>query len=94
MSVNRKIKFPANVIKCWVFFIRSDTTVWLASFIPWSKWGRLGAVGYKGDNPVVSSIDYTDIAKKHGGMWKDYVIEYFVAHVHNLLEDLREGEMK
>ena len=93
-ALNRKIKFPENVKKCWVFHIRSDTTVWLASFIPWSKWGRMGAVGYKGDDPRVVNIDYTDIAKKHGGMWKDYVIGYFVEQVHELLERLHEGEME
>ena len=85
-ALNRRIKIPANVSHTYVYHIKSDTTVWFASFIPWSKWGRMGAVGYKGKDLRVLNIDFSDIAAKHGGMWADEVVPYFVNHSDKLIQ--------
>ena len=84
-ALNAKAKFPEAVSYAWVFHIKSDWTVWLAKLIPFSPWGNMGAVGYKGDNPIVTNVDFTDIAKFHGGMFKDEVVEYTVQKIDELI---------
>jgi hypothetical protein len=84
-ALNRKAKFHSNLGYGWCFYIKNDFTVWLASFIPFKGWGRMGAVGYQGNNKLITNIDYTDIASGHGGMFKQGVIGLFVDHVHRLL---------
>lgn len=67
-----KVVLPAAVARCWVAYTRSDWAVRAASYIGWliPGWGRLGAIGYKGTDPRVTSTDYSDVAAGHGGLWR------------------------
>lgn len=89
-AVNRKAKFHTNMYAGWNFHIKNDIPLWLASFIPWDSWGRMGAVGYKGDDTRISNENYSDIASGHGGMFKDSVIGFFVGQARRLV---RGGEV-
>jgi hypothetical protein len=85
-ALNRKVKFHENLSKGWNFIIKNDLPVWLASFIPFHPWGRMGAVGYcRKDETRIMNIDYSDVASGHGGMFKDSVIGLFTQQVHRLL---------
>jgi len=84
-ALDAKAEFPEAISYAWVLHIKSDWTVWMAKAIPFSTWGNMGAVGYKGTNPLVTNVDFTDIAKHHGGMFKDDVLEYTVQKIDELI---------
>lgn len=89
-ALDKDYKFPPQIERGWVFYIKSDWTVWLASKIPGSRWGKMGKVGSLGNDrrfEPLPGIDYTDVAKRHGGMWKPGIVEQFVDHVDYLLTD-------
>lgn len=75
-----RFELPDSASRCWVCFTRSDWAVRLASYIRWliPGWGRAGAVGYKGKDPRVINMDYSDVASRHGGLWKEGALGFFV----------------
>jgi hypothetical protein len=78
-----KAKFPEVVSRVWVAITKSDWVVRLATFTSWfTGWGRMGRRGYRGDDPRVKNLDYTDVAKGHGGTFKDEIVEWFAAEIH------------
>lgn len=80
-AVSPKFQLPASVSRCWVCYTRSDWAVRAASYVSWlvPGWGRAGAVGYRGTDPRVQSINYTDVAVRHGGLWRDEPLQTFAA---------------
>ena len=83
-ALNSKAKFHENMSKGWNFHIKSDMAIRLAALIPFHVWGSMGAMGYKGDDLRIMNLDYTDIASRHGGMFKDEVIGFFTSKVMRL----------
>jgi hypothetical protein len=78
-----KAKFPAVVSRVWVAVTKSDWIVRLATFTNWlTGWGRMGRNGYRGDDERVKNLDYTDVAKGHGGTFEDEIIEWFAGEMH------------
>lgn len=67
-------EIPMCVDAVRVYHSKSD---WAVRFATWAsflriapEWGRLGNVGYKGDDPRVTSQNITDVAKGHGGGYR------------------------
>lgn len=78
-----KPAIPQCVDWVQIYFTRSD---WAVRFATWAsvlrlapQWGRLGFVGYQGDDPRVSQPgrDLTDRAKGHGGAYHDWNYKWF-----------------
>ena len=86
-ALRSKAKFPDSVSIAWVAFTRSDWTVRLASYIRWlvPGWGRMGYTGYTGKDTRIESIDYTAIAKGHGGLLKDGTAKFFAGEIDRLI---------
>jgi len=78
-ALKRRTKFPPSVSRAWVAYTRSDFTVRMASYVRWliPGWGRMGYRGYKGKDTRITNVDYTSVAKGHGGLWKKETVEYF-----------------
>jgi hypothetical protein len=85
-ALRSKARIPDSVSRGWVAFTRSDWTVRLASYVRWivPGWGRMGYRGYRGTDPRIESIDYTSIAKGHGGLFKDKVVQYYAGELDRL----------
>ena len=83
-ALRAKFQLPACVSRCWVCYTRSDLAVRAASYVSWMipGWGRAGAVGYKGSDPRVTNINYTDVAKGHGGLWREGPLVTFADDLH------------
>lgn len=80
---NTRPKIPQCVHSVRIYHSKSD---WAVKFATWAarlrivpEWGRLGAIGYKGDDPRVTSRDITDNAKGHGGGYREGVRDW-LAH--------------
>lgn len=84
-----RFKRPPAVAKAWVFYTRSDWAVRAATWVSWlvPGWGRAGAVGYKGDDPNIVSVDYTDIAARHGGLWVDGPLDTLIDDIHRIAQE-------
>jgi len=72
-----RANFPDSVRQAWVCYTESDIVGRLASWVRWliPGWGRMGAVGYKGKDPRILNINYSDVAKGHGGLWRDPALQ-------------------
>jgi hypothetical protein len=83
-AVSTKFQLPESVSRCWVCYTDSDWAVRAASYVAWliPGWGRAGAVGYKGSDPRIGNIDYSDVAVRHGGLWVDGPLQSFADDLH------------
>ena len=78
-----KAEFPEVISRVWIVLTRSDWIVRLATWTNWlTGWGRMGYTGYRGEDPRAKNLDYTDVAKGHGGSFKDEVVEWFANEMH------------
>jgi len=80
-ALNRKAELAPQVHQAHVWHSRSDHTVWTASWMPWHTWGRMGAVGYKGDNKRYINYnkeeDYEISSSKHSDVFYPGKVGYF-----------------
>ena len=63
-----------NADKVTVFYAPSDPWTRAARWIPFSKWGRQGQVGYTGEDDRYTSIDIDELSSKklgHSGVFAD-----------------------
>jgi hypothetical protein len=74
-ALNRKTAAAENVARCTVFFTKSDLWVWLAGFLWFHPWGRQGQKGYKGTDPRMINLDFSDTVKGHSGWFDDDQVE-------------------
>lgn len=78
-----KAKLSPVVSRAWVVMTRSDWAVRVATWTSWfTGWGRMGYAGYQGNDSRFKTLDYTDIAKAHGGAFADEVCEWFANEIH------------
>lgn len=78
-----KAKLSPVVSRAWVVITRSDWTVRLATWTNWlTGWGRMGHTGYQGADARYKNLDYTDVAKGHGGVFVDQTVEWFAGEIH------------
>lgn len=88
-ALNRKTKIPEAVEHLHVFHTRSDWIVWLSGFLWFHPWGRMGQRGYKGNNPNVTNMDFTDVIKGHSDWFKDESVELIANDIHGLLTEAK-----
>lgn len=55
-AANTKTPIPLAVKAMLVLYTPHDIWVRLSSYIPFNRWGRMGARGYLGDSPKVTSV--------------------------------------
>lgn len=69
-ALNKKYIFPTG-LKVDVYYVPTDYTVWWASLMLKHKWGKMGQVGYRGDNPLVTNYNATELfgALKHSDVF-------------------------
>jgi len=68
-ALDEDYKFPEG-LRVDVYYTPKETATLAAKFIPWSKWGAMGRLGYTGDNPLVhnynsehlfGSVEHSDV---------------------------------
>jgi len=72
-----------NARSVHVWYDPSDPWVSLATYIPWSIWGRQGRTGYTGDNSRTQSFNMYQIFKKkhyHSGVFSNPEALDLIAH--------------
>lgn len=86
-ALKRTTVFPASASRIWVCFTRSDWATRMASYVRWliPGWGRMGTSGYKGNDPRVTNIDYSDVSKGHGGLFKEPALNFFAGELDRLV---------
>ena len=77
----KKTRIGPLVKRVHVFHARSDYVVRIASFLPWHPWGKMGAIGYKGNDPRYVNYDLErDFQYKkvrHGKVFSEKWLEAF-----------------
>jgi len=84
-ALNRE-EVPGDLVEwCHVWHSPDDLPVKLASFLWHHKWGKMGAIGYKGNDPRVINYDkqndYDVISKTHSDVFESGKIEYFAPEI-------------
>lgn len=84
-ALDNDIEIPDCVEKVYVYYNQFDTTVTMAKYYPFSYWGDMGRVGYKGDSDKVECFETWDLfrVRAHSGIFKRPY--HFVEHLNNLL---------
>ena len=77
----RKTRVGPTVKRVHVWHSSSDKVLQFARFIPWHTWGRMGAIGYKGDDPTYANYDkrrdYSMKSKEHGDVFEQPERDFF-----------------
>lgn len=64
-ALDSDVKFDDDLKFIHIYYSKKDRVTWLSKFVPFSKWGAMGTVGYQGEDPRVkqweTGIDHTDI---------------------------------
>ena len=84
-ALNSDTKVPSNISRGWVFFTKTDWTVWISSLLIGHAWGRMGQRGYTGGDPRITNIDHTDLVKFHSDWFNDDNVEIIAAEIDSLL---------
>jgi hypothetical protein len=63
-ALDNDTKFPEQLSNISVFYSANDKATSLAKWIPFSKWGNMGTVGYRGEDPRVVNFNEEDITRK------------------------------
>ncbi len=74
-ALNRGCRFPSTLKHVDVWYSPHDRAVMLARWIPWSRWGDMGRVGYKGPTDArVRSFDMESVMHldkmRHSDIWR------------------------
>jgi len=80
-AASTRVKFPMSVSSGYVFFTRSDFWVWVSGFLPWLDWGRLGQHGYKGTDPRIESIEFTDVVRDHSDWFDENTVGFTATEI-------------
>jgi len=73
---------PAQVQEAIVLHSNHDWIVWLASFLPFHPWGRMGYSGYRGPDERYRNIDCTNWSFGHSDYFRPHNLSrltYFIA---------------
>lgn len=66
-ALDPDVEFDPRLDFIHVYYSSDDEITWLSSLVPFSSWGKMGTVGYKGNDPRVKQFDmgveHTDIGK-------------------------------
>ena len=85
-ALNRKTEIPFSIDRQWVYHTRKDWTVRLSSYLPGLPWGRMGAMGYKGDGPNIN-VDRTETMKGHSNWFKGANAVNYPHDLHDRVKD-------
>ncbi len=80
-ALNRKTSIPFSVDRQLVYHTKHDWIVRLSSYLPFLPWGRMGAMGYKGDGPN-ANVDRTATMRGHSNWFKGANAVNFPRDVH------------
>ncbi len=85
-----RLGYSANRVHVW--HSPSDKAVRFARWLPRHPWGKMGAVGYKGDDDRYVNYDkqndYEVSSRSHGDMFDDDKLPFFGPLIVSKLEDL------
>lgn len=56
-ALDADVVFPLSLKFIHVYWSPKDDVTWLSQFVPFSDWGKMGTVGYKGDDPRVQCFN-------------------------------------
>lgn len=78
-ALNKCTKIPPAVKAQLVLHTRWDSAVNLAKWIPFSRWGNMGAVGYAGTDQRNTNIDRTNKVFSHSGHFYSRPMQFITA---------------
>ena len=90
-ALNRSTKLAPQVKRCDVFHTASDLPTKLATFIPFSRWGRMGAKGYKGRDARYVNRDCSQMIKGHSGWFTEQGLKITEGYLKYLLGPERKS---
>lgn len=79
-ALNRGTKLAEQVERCDVLHTAHDFWTKAATFIPFSRWGRMGARGYKGKDVRYYNHDFSENIRGHSDWFHEGKIQ-FTAHI-------------
>ena len=78
-ALDADVKFDPFISFIHIYWSRNDKVTWLSKFVPFSDWGSMGSVGYKGSDPRVKQfemdINHTDIGEAEiAAVWGPFIV--------------------
>lgn len=73
-ALDNDVVFDPRLAFVHIYWSRNDEVTWLSKYIPFSKWGSMGAEGYKGEDARVMQWD---MGTSHNGIASDDAARYW-----------------